>query len=100
MITAILLTLSLAACGPKPIKLGIPAPPPERLECNAFPMPDSDIRAIEAFFVGDGIMAYPKGDVDARDAVLAAWIIAIRDAHFSCYDDISWLRNYYQAQDD
>lgn len=91
------LTLCLAACQ-KPIEVGIPAPPQERLACKEMPSAP-DISPLQAFFAGDGIMAYSKGNVDERDALLAAWIIAIRDAHFSCYDNVTWLRQYYAEQE-
>lgn len=90
--------LSLAACQ-QPIDVGIPAPPQERLTCQELPMPSGDIKRLEAFAAGDGIAAYPKGEVDARDALVAAWILAMRDVHFVCYDNLAWLRGYYEAQE-
>ena len=64
------------------------------------PAPPSGLAPLQSFIAGnDGVQAYHKRDVDGRDALIAAWIIALRDAHFSCYDDVSWLRQYYEAQE-
>lgn len=90
------LTLCLAACQ-KPIEVGIPAPPPDRLVCKEMPSAP-DISPLQAFMVPEGMPAYQKQKVDERDALLAAWIVAIRDAHFSCYDNVTWLRQYYAEQ--
>jgi len=97
MVTATLLTLCLAACQ-KPIEVGIPAPPTERLVCAKMPLPP-DISPLMPFMAPEATSVYQKQQVDERDAKLAAWIIALRDAHFSCYDNLAWVRDYYQSQD-
>jgi hypothetical protein len=95
-ITLILSTFCLAACE-REINVGIPAPPAERLSCQEMP-PAPNIAPLVAFMVPEGMPVYQKRKVDERDALLAAWILAIRDAHFSCYDDVTWLAEYYDSQ--
>lgn len=97
VLIATLSTLSLMACG-EPVKLNPPPPPPERMVCDGLPIPEG-IKALEAFMAGDGIPAYYKGDVDARDAAIARWILAMRDAHESCSSQLAWVKAYYEAQD-
>lgn len=92
------LTLCLAACQ-KPIDVGIPAPPPDRLQCAGLVQPPR-IVGLVPFQSGGENYVYDKRQVDERDAVIARFILDGRDAHFDCINAMAWLRDYYSAQAD
>lgn len=85
-----------AACQ-KPIELNPPPPPAERLVCAELPTPPR-IEGIIPYQSGEGYV-YDKGQVDARDAKVARYILQVRDAWFECSTQLAWLRDYYAAQD-
>lgn len=63
------------------------------------PIPEAPrIEGLMAFQVGEG-MAYDKGQVDARDAKIARWLIELRGAWFECSNQLAWIREYYEAQE-
>jgi hypothetical protein len=64
--------------------------------CAALPTPPA-IEGLVAYQVGEGL-AYDKGQVDARDAKLARWIVSLRDAWFECSTNLAWVRQYYAGQ--
>jgi len=96
LLTLTLLTLCLTSCG-QPIKLNPPPPPPERLVCEKLPV-KPDVLPLVAFTAQNGALVYYKADVDARDAKIAAYIVAIRGAWFSCKSNLGWNRDYFAGQ--
>lgn len=89
----ILLTPFLTAC-PKPIEVGRPAPPPERLVCKEAPAKPilSPIQPIEA---SNGALVYSKPEVDRRDAQIAEYIVNYRGAWFDCKSQLGWVQDYF-----
>lgn len=90
--------LALAGCGPKPIKVGLPPPPDEWLVCADAPA-RPDLAPLGAITLPDGARAYPKVQTDARDAVIARYIIDLRSAWGDCAGTLARLRDYYAAGD-
>ena len=86
--------LSLGACST--IDVGAPPPPAERLVCE--PLPDApDLTPLEAISGIGGVMVYRKADVDARDALIAPYVVNLRGAWFSCSSQIQWNRDYHEG---
>ena len=79
---------ALTACG-QPIKVNAPAPPAEWLSCQ--PAPETPTLAPLAPVAG----TYAKPDVDARDSVIARYLLALRAAHFDCENALAKVRGYY-----
>lgn len=77
---------AVAACSKPPIEIATQPIPQEFLTCDA--LPDApDVDALTAYNIS-GALYYSKRDVDARDAVLANWIVNIRGAWFSCSNSL------------
>lgn len=74
----------LAGCAPA-VKLNTPPPPREWLACAAAP----DVPRL------DPLRTYAKPEVDARDSVIARYIVALRAAHGDCEGALARLRDYY-----
>ena len=86
---ALLCTLmALSACGPKPITVNAPPPPAEWLTCAAEPERPS----LEPLNSVAG--TYAKPEVDARDSVIARYLLALRAAHFSCANNLAKVKQY------
>lgn len=86
---------ALTACG-EPIKVNAPPPPREWLQCA--PMPESPaLDPLAAYREADNSLIYRKGDVDARDSVIARYIVAMRAAHLDCENALERLRDYYDG---
>ena len=79
------------------IELNPPPPPAERLVCAELPAPPN-LQPLEVFVAGD-MRFYLKSDVDARDRLIAEWIIAHRDSWFSCKSQLEWVSDYYEGQE-
>lgn len=94
ILAAMPLMLFLTAC-PKPIEVGRPAPPPERLVCKASPDKPilSPLQPIEA---ANGALVYSKPDVDRRDAQIAQYIVSYRGAWFDCKSQLGWVQDYFK----
>ena len=96
-IPATLLCALLTACG-EPIKLNPPPPPASWLQCA--PMPETPaLDPLSAYPAEDNGLIYRKGDVDARDSVIARYIIALRGAHFDCANALQKVADYYAEQE-
>lgn len=81
------LPLCLTACGPKPITISVPPPPAEWLQCQQAPeRPDLA-----------PLTTYAKPEVDARDLVIARYIIDLRAAYFDCQNQLGKVRDYYRS---
>jgi len=92
----ILLTPFLTAC-PKPIEVGRPAPPRDRLVCKE--APDKPILSpLQPIVASNGATVYPKADVDARDAQIAEYIVNYRGAWFDCKSQLAWVNDYFDGQ--
>ena len=97
LLTAMLSMGFLAACNPA-VEVGRPPPPPERLVCEGLPdVPD--VKPLQAFALPSGVQVYYKADVDARDAQIAPYVIAVRGAWFSCSSQLEWNRDYWTTPD-
>lgn len=86
--------LCLTACGPKPITVNTPSPPAEWLQCQQAPE-RPDLAPLSAYPAEDNGQIYRKGDVDARDLVIARYIIALRSAYFDCSNNLAKVKQYY-----
>ncbi len=84
-----------SACGPQ-IDVGTPPPPDSYLTCEALP-PAPSVSRLQAIPMPDGMLAYPKADVDARDAEIARFIVSIRGAWFDCSNQLERVSDYYDA---
>ncbi len=82
------LAVSLAGCG-EPIRVNAPPPPQEWLQCA--PAPDMPNVTPLAPVAG----TYAKPEVDARDSLIARYIMALRAAHFDCSNQLGKVRDYY-----
>lgn len=86
-------SLLLVSCGPN-INTGRLLPPPERFICDALPE-RPDLPALQPFVTDKGVKVYKKAQVDARDAIIAQYIIDVRGAWFLCSQRLRWLERYY-----
>lgn len=83
--------LVLTACGPKPITVNAPPPPAEWMRCEA--EPERPKLAPLSPVAG----TYGKIEVDARDSLIARYILALRAAHFDCANNLAKVRDYHTA---
>ena len=83
--------LALSACGGEPIKVNAPPPPAEWLRCEA--EPERPMLAPLNGIAG----TYAKPEVDARDSLIARYILALRAAHFDCANQLGKVRDYHAA---
>lgn len=90
--------LALTACHGEPIKVNAPPPPQERLVCDPLPTPP-DLSPLVAFTTPDGVPAYRKADVDARDAQIAPYVVQMRSAWFSCSSQLQWNADYWKGNE-
>ena len=85
-LAAVSLTMVLlTACGQPDIVVSTPPPPAEWLTCQAAPERPTL----------DPLATYSKPEVDARDSVIARYIIDLRAAHFSCWSNLERIKDYY-----
>ena len=89
-------SLALAACGGEKIEVGTPPPPASYLVCDALPEPP-DISPLTPIVASNGTKVYLKAEVDARDGDIARWIVSVRNAWFSCSNQLARVRDYYEA---
>jgi len=82
----------LASCQ-QPIEVGRPAPPAERLVCDPLPAAP-ELAPLVAYTASNGAKVYMKADVDARDALIAEYVVNVRGAWFSCSSQLEWVRDY------
>lgn len=93
-LTACLTSLALlAGCTQERITVNPPPPPERYLTCATAPA-SPDITPLEAFALPSGIMAYPKAETDARDSLIARDVVALRQAHFDCANQLGRVRDY------
>lgn len=78
-------SLALVSCG-EPIKVNTPPPPAEWLQCEA--EPDRPNLA--------PLVTYAKPEVDARDSLIARYLLALRAAHFDCANNLAMVKDYYR----
>ena len=88
---------SLSACQ-KPIKVNPPPPPADYLVCQILPE-RPDLEPLEAIETDNGAKVYPKPQTDARDAVIARYVISLREAFFSCANQLNRVSDYYAEQE-
>lgn len=63
-------------------------------------MPDAPATVpLRVFTASNGAEVYLKADVDARDEKIGPWIVELRGAWFSCWNDVEATRKYYDEQD-
>lgn len=94
--TPLLALIALAGCQ-KPINVGPPPPPAEKLVCKDMPeKPELD--ALEAVTTDSGAVVYSKAQTDARDAVIASYIVELRGSFFDCKSQLGWVKKYYDEQ--
>jgi hypothetical protein len=84
------LPLALAACGPEPIVVNAPPPPDAWLVCA-----DEPERPSLPGLTPLGT-TYDKAQVDARDRVIADYILRLRESGFSCRSNLNKVRVYHQ----
>ena len=82
----------LSACQ-QPIRPG-PLPVPERYLTCADAPENPAVEPLEAFALPSGILAYPKAETDARDSLIARYVVALRAAHASCAGRLEQVRIY------
>lgn len=87
--------MHLTACG-EPIKVGLPPPPAEWMQCEALPVAP-DLKPLERITLPDGRMVYLMTDVNARDARIARYIVQVRGAHFECWNNAAKVRQYHEG---
>lgn len=88
-------SLALASCGPQEkINVGTPPPPGEWLVCEGLPL-SPDLKPLKPYRLADGRMVYLKSEVDARDAQIAPYVVALRGAWFSCSNNVGRVRDYH-----
>lgn len=88
----------LTACHGETINVGPPPPPADRLVCEALPA-KPDLTPLTAITLADGRRVYLKSEVDARDSMIARYIVAVEGAWFSCSNQLAWNRDYYAGQE-
>jgi hypothetical protein len=88
------LAISLTACGQPDIIVSAPPPPAEWLDCADEPQRPS-LDPLTAYPAEDNGLIYRKGDVDARDSVIARYLVALRAAHFSCANNLAKVKQYH-----
>ena len=86
--------LLLAGCG-ETIEVGIPAPPHSYMVCDKL-TDTPDLSPLEALTLNDGRVVYLKADVDARDARIAEYVVAVRGNWFSCHNALKRIADYYE----
>lgn len=100
--TKMLLTLCLisflTACGPERIELNPPPPAADKLVCAKLPA-KPNLNGLTVITASNGAQVYMKPETDARDAVIARYIVAIRSAHFSCQNALQEVAEYYAEQE-
>lgn len=77
--------LALTACG-EPIQVNAPPPPADWLICA-----DEPERPELA-----PLVTYAKPEVDARDSIIARYLLALRAAHFDCRNNLAKVKDYYR----
>lgn len=58
-----------------------------------------DVLPLVAFVAENGALVYSKADVDARDVLIAEYIVEVRGSWFSCHSQLGWNRDYFAAQE-
>lgn len=86
-------SLALTACNRETIKLNPPPPPASYMTCEQLPAVP-DIEPLTAYNTGD-VQVYLKPNVDQRDGEIARWIVDVRGAWFSCWNQLAKVRDYY-----
>lgn len=94
---ATLSTLFLVACQ-KPIEVGPPPPPADKLVCKNAPA-NPILSPLQSFEADNGATVYTKASVDARDAVIAEYIVEYRGSFFDCKSQLQWNKDYHEAQE-
>jgi hypothetical protein len=84
---------ALSACH-EPIEVGLPPPPREWMVCEKLPVAP-DLEPLVPFQLSDGRTVYLADDVNARDAQIARYVVAVRGAWFSCANNLEKVRGYY-----
>lgn len=90
-------SLALAGCAGETITLNAPPPPVEWMQCAELPVAP-DLSPLERITLPDGRVGYIVAQTNARDAQIARYIVAIRGAHFECWNNLAKVRGYYEAQ--
>jgi hypothetical protein len=79
----------LTACGPEPIVVNAPPPPAAWLVCA-----DEPERPSLPGLTPLGT-TYDKAQVDARDRIVAEYLLALRASGFSCRNQLAKVRIYF-----
>lgn len=90
---AFLAILALSACNQERIQVGVAQPPERFLTCKELPA-KPDLAPLTVITMPDGTRVYLKSDTDTRDGAIARYIVGVRDAYFSCRDQLSNVRDY------
>jgi hypothetical protein len=86
---------ALSACARNPIdRRPAPLPPREWMVCEKLPVAP-DLEPLVPFQLSDGRTVYLVDDVNARDAQIASYVVAVRGAWFSCANNLEKVRGYY-----
>jgi hypothetical protein len=86
--------MHLTACAGNPITVNAPLPPREWMVCEKLPVAP-DLEPLVPFQLSDGRTVYLADDVNARDAQIARYVVAVRGAWFSCANNLEKVRGYY-----
>lgn len=86
-------SLFLTACH-EPIKVGLPPPPAEWMQCEALPVAP-DLKPLERITLPDGRSVYLMPDVNARDSQIARYIVQTRGAWFDCSNNLAKVKDYH-----
>lgn len=92
----VLASIALASCGGDTITVNPPPPPASFMVCETLPAAPN-LAPLEAVTLADGRVVYLKADVDARDGSIARYIVNVRGAWFSCHNQLTAVRDYYDA---
>ena len=90
-------SLAIAGCGNTPIEVGMPPPPAEWLTCEKMPVAP-DLKPLERIALPNGGFAYLVPETNARDAQIARYIVALRGAHFDCWNKLEQVRGYHAVK--
>jgi hypothetical protein len=86
--------LILTACAGETITVNAPPPPREWMVCEKLPAAP-DLEPLVAFQLSDGRTVYLVDDVNARDAQISRYVVAVRGAWFSCANNLEKVRGYH-----
>lgn len=93
-ISAFLTMFALTACGGEKIEVGLPPPPTDWMVCQELPA-KPDLKPLERIVLPDGREVYLAAETNARDAQIARYVVGVREAWFSCSNQLAKVKGYY-----